>query len=259
MARSSDEPGMKIITNDLHHAYQRPGRINLHTLQEIDIEVESGEFVAIIGPSGCGKSSLLRVLAGLLEPTQGQALLNGYSPLEASREKQIAWMAQKPALLPWRTVGANVAIAQQINPKNERTLLTTQELLHLVRLDDFSDAHTFTLSGGMQQRVALARTLALGASVWLMDEPFSSLDELTREGMAREVLHLWGKFHPTILWVTHNIYEAVRLADRVLVMSPRPARIQADIPVPMPRPRDDSDTDFQACIRAIRTALAVQS
>jgi NitT/TauT family transport system ATP-binding protein len=183
--------------------------------------------------------------------------LDGFSPSQAAARKQIAWMAQKPALLPWRSVYSNVALAQEINPQNDRKTLSARDLLRLVNLTDFASAYPFSLSGGMQQRVALARTLALGAPIWLMDEPFASLDELTRERLTQEVLGLWRRFQPTILWVTHSIHEAILLADRVLVMSPRPGRIHADLPLLLSRPRDDTHSKFQDPLRTLRKALGV--
>jgi NitT/TauT family transport system ATP-binding protein len=250
---------MNVRLSSLSHTYtQRKGH-SLLALREIDLEIRGGEFVALIGPSGCGKSTLLRILAGLLIPEQGLVSL-GDMPLQASIvRKQVAWMAQRPALLPWRTVSANVSLAQQINAQNGRPQLSLEELLELVQLEDFAHAYPFTLSGGMQQRAALARTLALGAATWLMDEPFTALDELTRESLTEEVLHLWQRFRPTVLWVTHSIQEAVRVADRVLVMTPRPGHIRATHVIPLSRPRDDTSAPFQDLVRAIRLDLASKS
>ena len=247
---------MNITVRDLSHTFNTR-QAPLQALRAVNLQVGDGEFVALIGPSGCGKSTLLRLLTNLLRPTQGRIEFDGLSPAQMVAAKRIGWMAQNPALLPWRTVRANVALAQRINPHPRRVTLSPDELLELVGLSDFATAYPFTLSGGMQQRVALARTLALGAEVWLMDEPFASLDELTREELAGEVLALWQTFRPTVLWVTHHIHEAVRLADRVLVMSPRPGTIRAEIPVPLPRPRDDTAPEFQHLVRALRRALGI--
>jgi NitT/TauT family transport system ATP-binding protein len=260
---------MQITVRSLTHAYPQRGGTPLVAVQDVDLDVRSGEFVALIGPSGCGKSTLLRVLSGLLEPAAGTVKLNGEPPREMVAVKRIAWLAQNPALLPWKTVRENIALAQRINPQNHRTLHPIDDLLNLVSLADFADAYPHTLSGGMQQRVALARTLALGADLWLMDEPFAALDELTREQLTQEVLRLWAgsgrraavsddrsRAQPaTVIWVTHHIYEAVRLADRVLVMTPRPGRIAAEIPVGLPRPRDDRQPEFQAAVAELRALL----
>jgi NitT/TauT family transport system ATP-binding protein len=248
---------MNIRVSHLTHEYRHPKAKPLLAIEHVNLEIRSGEFVALIGPSGCGKSTVLRILASLMEPSDGQLTLEGLSPNQATEQKLVSWMAQKPALLPWRTVHANVSLAQTINPQNSRSLMTPDELLDLVDLGDFSSAHPFTLSGGMQQRAALARTLALGASLWLMDEPFTALDELTREGLTREVLRLWQQFHPTVVWVTHSVIEAVRMADRVLIMSPRPGRIQAQHRVPLSRPREDTEQAFQDIVRSIRADLVV--
>ncbi|GAB4534164.1 MAG: ABC transporter ATP-binding protein [Anaerolineales bacterium] len=241
---------MDIACKHVSHAFD-----SLPVLQDLSADIPSGQFTALIGTSGCGKSTFLRILAGLLSPSGGTVTLGGQPPERALAAKRVGFLSQNPALLPWKTVLQNVMLAQRINPQNHRDLHSSETLLEMVGLTDFAAAYPFTLSGGMQQRVALARTLALGADLWLMDEPFAALDELTRERLGAELLTLWTRFHPTVVWVTHHIYEAVRLADRVLVLSPRPARLQADIPIPLPRPRDEASSDFQARVRAIRTAL----
>ena len=249
---------MKISVSSLHHHFDGQKSDPLLALSDIQFDIASGEFVAIVGPSGWGKSTLLRILAGLLDPTGGNVSIGKNSPSEASSRKQIAWMAQNPALLLWHTAYANVVMAQKINSQTDRsgTLLSPEELLEIVSLSDFKSAYPFTLSGGMQQRVVLARTLASGAALWLMDEPFTSLDELTREALALEVLNLWQRFQTTVIWVTHSIHESVRMADRVLVMSPRPGKIQAQHKIELPRPRDDTSTEFQALVRSLREDLA---
>ena len=249
---------MNISTVSVDHTFSHQKNDPLRVLSDINLEIKSGEFVALVGPSGCGKSTLLRILAGLQFATQGHVSLGGKTPSEATAHKQIAWMAQNPALLPWHTTYANVAMAQKINPRNHRpdALLSPQELLDLVNLGDFKNAYPFMLSGGMQQRVVLARTLASGAAIWLMDEPFTALDELTREALALEVLGLWQRFQTTVVWVTHSVHESVRLADRVLVMSARPGCIHAQHKISLPRPRDDTSVEFQEHVRALREDLS---
>ena len=244
---------MNIQINHVTHTFKQTA---LQTLDDINLDVKSGQFVAIIGPSGCGKSTLLRLLAGLATPTQGDITLEGITPKQVANKKNIAWMSQQATLLPWRSVYANIALAQKINPQYQQHTRTTDELLRMVGLSDFAKAYPFTLSGGMQQRVMLARTLALEAQVWLMDEPFAALDQLTRDQLAIEVLEYWHKLRPTVLWVTHQIHEAVLLADRVLVMTPRPAKIFADVPVDLPHPRDDTSAEFQHIVRQLREAIA---
>lgn len=245
---------MNIQVHSFTHTFAANDR-RLTALQDLQFSVPSGQFVALIGPSGCGKSTLLRALAGLLIPEQGELLLAGEPPAARLAAKQIGWLAQNPALLPWKTALENVELAQQINPQSTRQVIPAAELLNMVGLGTFAQAYPYTLSGGMQHRVALARTLAIGASLWLMDEPFASLDELTREALAGEVLRLWEQFKPTVLWVTHSIYEAVRLADRILVLSSQPGRLVADIPIALPRPRLEVSPAVMQLVQQGKNAL----
>jgi NitT/TauT family transport system ATP-binding protein len=249
---------MNVSIRQLSHTYYPPGADPIPALQDLNLEVQAGSFVAIIGPSGCGKSTLLRILAGLIDPSAGQVHIGPHAPHEASRSKLVAWMAQRPALLPWYRLQTNVTLAQRINPRNHRPLVGVRELLRLVRLERHAQAFPATLSGGMQQRAALARTLALGAPLWLMDEPFAALDELTREQLTVEVLALWERFRPTTLWVTHSVLEAARMADRVLVMSPPPGRLILDLAIKQPRPRDVTSEPLMGHVRALRRALGFQ-
>lgn len=238
----------------------------LIALNPITLDVATGEFVCLIGPSGCGKSTLLRLIADQMPPTAGDIRLGDAPPATARKAKQIAWMAQNPALLPWQTVLDNVHLPQRVNRTasgqngqhvrmSAFAALDPTDLLRTVGLADFAQAYPGTLSGGMQQRAALARALATGAQLWLMDEPFAALDELTRETLADEVLRLWQTFRPTVLWVTHNIAEAARLADRVIVMSARPGSIQGIVAIAQPRPRDETAPETVAVIRHLRAVL----
>lgn len=227
----------------------------LVALKPVTLTVASGEFVCVIGPSGCGKSTLLRLIADQIPATSGDIRLDNDTPAVIRSRKQIAWMAQNPALLPWQTVLANVQLPRRINRRNQQPAPGPEQLLDMVGLSDFAGVYPWTLSGGMQQRVALARTLATGASLWLMDEPFAALDELTRETLTNDLLHLWATFRPTVLWVTHNIAEAVRLADRVIVLTPRPGRILATVRVTLARPRDDTAPEAIAIVRRLRDLL----
>ena len=235
----------------------------LPALAPITLDIASGEFVCFIGPNGCGKSTLLRVIADHVAPTSGAIRINGALPTEVRARKQIAWMAQDPALLPWKTVLDNIRLPQVVNLRAGRRTgrqpggpaLNPNDLLDMVELVGFSGAYPGTLSGGMQQRVALARTLAIGARLWLMDEPFSALDELTRERLTEELLGLWCRFKPTVLWVTHNIAEAARLADRIVVMTQSPGAIRGVVPVTIARPRDETTPEMGTVIRALREML----
>lgn len=234
-----------------------PGRPPRPALTDVSLTIESGQFVALIGPSGCGKSTLLRILAHLLPVQQGQVRLDGRDPQAETSHRRVAWMAQSPALLPWLTAAKNVALAERFVPTNGSTRLSARQALEMVGLADVAEAYPFALSGGMQQRLALARTLMLDADLWLMDEPFAALDELTRERLTLELLALWQPLRPTVVWVTHAIHEAIRLADRVIVLSPRPARVTADISIGLERPRHESDPRFQALLSQLRAALGV--
>ncbi len=224
-------------------------------LTGIDLHISAGSFVAVVGPSGCGKSTLLHLLGGLDEPTSGTVTIGDGTPGDARRDKRIGWMAQQPALLPWSTVLDNVALAQRINPRPERAVATPGELLELVGVADFAGARPGELSGGMQQRAALARTLAVGATLWLMDEPFSALDELTRETLAGELLDVWRRMGPTVVWVTHNVPEAVRMADRLVLLSSRPGKVVGDLVIDLARPRDETSVEVQKLVRQARDIL----
>ncbi len=227
----------------------------LTALRSITLNIASGEFVGIIGPSGCGKSTLLRLMADQIKPSAGTLLLNGSPPALARARKAIAWMAQNPALLPWQTVLENVQLPLRINRGVPSSGPSPSALLTMVGLEEFATIYPSTLSGGMQQRVALARALVTGAPLWLMDEPFAALDELTRETLTEEVLRLWAQFRPTVLWVTHQITEAVRMADRIVVMTARPGRIRAMIPVHLPRPREETAPATIDLVRQLRALL----
>jgi NitT/TauT family transport system ATP-binding protein len=216
----------------------------LETISDIDLDVTQGSFVSIIGPSGCGKSTLLRVIAGLEPATAGEALVYGEPATTARRHKQVAIVPQNPGLLPWRTVRDNARLLLDVNRKaNGSTTVDPIELLQRVGLGRFLDARPHELSGGMQQRVALVRALALGAPLLAMDEPLAALDEITRSEMRGLINQLVEGRGVTTIFVTHSIGEAVALSDRVLVTSHRPARIIADIVVDLARPRSDELDD----------------
>jgi NitT/TauT family transport system ATP-binding protein len=232
-----------------------------HALSRIDLDIASGEFVSVIGPSGCGKSTLLRVAGGLLEPDGGTVMVEGGSAREARRAKRYGFVPQRPALLPWRTVRHNVALLNDVNRRAGGPGMDQrqqQAMLDHIGLGPFIDALPRELSGGMQQRVAIARAFALDAPVLLMDEPFSSLDEITRSTMRYLLLELWREARSTVLFVTHSIPEAVALSDRVVVLGSRPGRVTEIIDVDLPRPRHETieDTDdFHHVVAEVRAAL----
>jgi NitT/TauT family transport system ATP-binding protein len=229
-------------------------------LQDIEFAIPEGAFVAIVGPSGCGKSTLLKILAGLLPTTHGEALLRG-SPIAGPR-RDIGVVFQAPVLFPWRTVLDNVLLpvdVQRLGRAGHRQ--DAIDLLALVGLAGFEQRYPWELSGGMQQRVAIVRALVHDPAMLLMDEPFGALDAMTREQMNVELQRIWLEKRKTILFITHSIAEAVYLADRVLVMTPRPGRIMDDLRIDLPRPRPLevlNTPEFGDYVRRIRARFSAQ-
>ena len=206
-------------------------------LSEVSLDVAKGEFVSLVGPSGCGKTTLLKVLAGLIPRTSGAITIAG-TPLTGPRP-DIGLVLQAPTLLPWRTVLQNVMVAVEVQHLDRRTYRTRAlELLELVGLGGFADKYPSELSGGMQQRAGICRALVHDPEVLLMDEPFGALDAMTREFMNLELLKIWRSSGKTVVFVTHSIPEAVFLSDRVVVMSPRPGKIDEILDCELPRPRE---------------------
>jgi NitT/TauT family transport system ATP-binding protein len=254
-----------LSAQSISHTY--PG--GTQALHNFSLEVSAGEFVAIVGPSGCGKSTLLRVLAGLLQPTSGQVSLNGQ--VITAPVSQIGIMFQEAALLPWRTVAQNVVLPLEIGREIRDWRLeiaqspnlpisNLQSLLALVGLTDFRDAYPKELSGGMAQRAALARALVAQPPVLLLDEPFGALDAFTRESLTQAIESICREQGTTVILVTHNLNEAVFLADRVIACSPRPAHALEAVPVNLPRPRAwhmEAEPAFIAAVQATRKALHV--
>ncbi|HLA45267.1 MAG TPA: ABC transporter ATP-binding protein [Aggregatilineales bacterium] len=219
----------------------------VHALDNINLNIHEGEFISFIGPSGCGKSTLLRLVADLIPPSQGKLTINGHSAHEARRNREYGFVFQSATLYDWRTVIKNVQLPLEVMeyPRRERDR-RAHEMLELVELTDFANHYPWQLSGGMQQRVSIARALAFEPQLLLMDEPFGALDEMTRERLNNELLQIWSNLPSmTILFVTHNIAEAVYLSSRVVVMSPRPGRIKEIVDINLPRPRtaETLDTD----------------
>lgn len=231
----------------------------LEALSGVSFRVTEGEFVTIVGPSGCGKSTLLKLLAGIIPKTAGDMSLKG-SPIEGPR-RDIGMVFQQPVLLPWRTVLANVLLPVAIQRLPRQTYLPRAwSLLRQVGLEGFADKYPYELSGGMQQRVGITRALVHDPAILLMDEPFGSLDAMTREYLNLELLKLWATSRKTVLFVTHSIPEAVFLADRVIVLTRRPGTIAEIIPVDLPRPRGlemMTTPEFGAFTRRIRAHFGV--
>lgn len=241
----------------LRMTFYDANRADLLALNDLSLAVEEGEFLALVGPSGCGKSTLLRLLAGLLRPISGAVTFRGAEVTRPSRD--IGYVFQRANLMPWRTVAANIALPLEVaHAPASQIAARTEELISLVGLDGFANAYPAQLSGGMQQRVALARAISHEPSLLLLDEPFGSLDALTRERMNAELLHLWNLHRRTVVMVTHSISEAVLLADRILVLTPRPGRVRAEFAVPLARPRSTAlsgDPEFGLLTRAVRAEI----
>jgi NitT/TauT family transport system ATP-binding protein len=228
-------------------------------LQGIDLEIESGEFISLIGPSGCGKSTLLRIIGDLIEPSHGAVTVNGKPARQARRDHDYGIVFQDSVLYDWRTVGRNIALPLELAGwDRDRRSKRVDEMLELVELQGFGEHHPWQLSGGMQQRVSIARALSFDPALLLMDEPFGALDEMTRERLNAELLRIWHASGSTVVFVTHSIAEAVFLSTRVVVMSARPGQVSKVIPVDLPQPRTGAtreDPRFFELATEVREAL----
>jgi len=214
------------------------GRGNLTALKDISFEVERGEFISLIGPSGCGKSTLLRIVGDIIEPSTGAVTVNGKPARRARLDRDYGIVFQSPVLYDWRTVTRNISLPlEMLGWDRGRRAKRVKEMLQLVELEGFENHHPWQLSGGMQQRVSLARAFSFSPALLLMDEPFGALDEMTRERLNMELLQIWSEIGSTVIFVTHSIQEAVFLSTRVAVMSARPGRIAGIVPVDLPQPR----------------------
>ena len=228
-------------------------------LQGIDLEIEPGEFVSLIGPSGCGKSTLLRIIGDLIQPTSGTVTVNGKPARRARIDRDYGIVFQDAVLYDWRTVAKNIALPLELARwDRRRRSAKVKEMLELVELGGFENHHPWQLSGGMQQRVSIARALSFDPALLVMDEPFGALDEMTRERMNMELLRIWEASGSTVVFVTHSIAEAVFLSTRVVVMSPRPGRISNVIAIDLPQPRTATTREeprFFELVTEVREAL----
>jgi NitT/TauT family transport system ATP-binding protein len=238
--------------------YETASGDRVHALKDINLALGDGEFVSVVGASGCGKTTLLRIIGGLEEKYGGALMLNGRAAAASSRQN-VGIVFQDANLLPWRNILQNVLLPTQVLRLDKRaSIARARELIELVGLKGFEDKYPFELSGGMRQRISIARALVHDPSVLLMDEPFGALDALTRETMNAEVLKIWEATGKTVFMITHSIAEAVFMSDRVIVMSPRPGRIIAERRINLPRPRNLdllSDEKFGSYTREIRHLL----
>jgi NitT/TauT family transport system ATP-binding protein len=239
--------------------YKNSAKKEVVALKDVSLDIKEGEFVSLLGPSGCGKTTLLRIIADLLDPSAGSVRIAGQSPRENRLRQKYGMVFQSPVLFEWRTVRKNVCLPLEIMnvPREERERRVDSQL-DMVGLSAFANSYPFQLSGGMQQRVGIARALAIKPDLLLMDEPFSALDEFTREKLNEDLLDIWHKTHKTVVFVTHNISEAVFLSDRVFVLSPHPGRLSSVIDIDLPRPRTQDtreSPEFFALVSKIRKSF----
>ncbi|AXA92593.1 ABC transporter ATP-binding protein [Massilia sp. YMA4] len=238
-----------IVVTDVNKVFSTPGR-DVVALKDINLEIPRGQFVCLLGPSGCGKSTLLNAIAGFALPSSGMITADGQLVTAPGPERGMVF--QEYALFPWMTVEDNVAFGLEIKGQPKAQIrATVDKLLKMLSLADFRNRYPKDLSGGMRQRVAIARVLALDSPIMLMDEPFGALDALTRRNLQDELLRLWAELKKTIIFVTHSIEEAIYLADRIVVMTYRPGTIKRDLLVDLPRLRDPAAAEFNALKREL--------
>jgi NitT/TauT family transport system ATP-binding protein len=219
-------------------------------LKDINLHINSGEFICLLGPSGCGKSTLLNAIAGFSHPTSGQILVDDKLVTDPGPDRGMVF--QEYALFPWMTIERNIAFGLEVAGRSPSAIKERVDfLLNMLKLQDFRTRYPKDLSGGMRQRVAIARVLALESPVMLMDEPFGALDALTRRNLQDELLKIWKAFGTTIVFVTHSIEESIYLADRTIVMTYRPGTVKRDVPILLPRTRDPNDPEFNALKRML--------
>lgn len=248
---------VKLEIVNLRKGFKRRDGSSLEVIKDVSLSVAPHEFCCLLGPSGCGKSTILNILAGVVEPDAGDIRIDGAA--RSTARVRVGYVFQKPRLLAWKTVKDNVKFALKSMgfPKEEWEKRAGHNL-ELVGLGEFMDEYPLALSGGMQQRVGIARALSIDPDVLLMDEPFSHLDELTARTMRKELLQIWRQEKKTVLFVTHNALEAVYLADRVFLMGPRPTTVLDCVPVPVGRPREMEDPDLLQLQRYVVEALGVK-
>jgi NitT/TauT family transport system ATP-binding protein len=234
---------MKLVIEHLSKQFTKDNQEPVQSLLDINLDVKDEEFICILGPSGCGKTTLLRIIAGLEHPTTGRVMIDG--TVIDSPNRKLGMIFQDYSLYPWRTVNENIAFGlelQGVAPERQEEVV--RNYLAMTGLSEFGGSYPYELSGGMRQRVAVVRALAVDPAVILMDEPFGALDAQTRNKLQHELLEIWGKAKKTILFVTHSVDEAVYLADRIVVLTPRPGRVCETVWVDEPRPRERTSVEF---------------
>lgn len=239
----------QIIINNVQKVFKTPGK-DVIALKDINLEIKQGEFVCLLGPSGCGKSTLLNAVAGFALPSGGEIIIEGKNIIGPGPDRGMVF--QEYALFPWMSISQNIAFGLEVQKKSKAEIdSAVDQLLALLHLTEFRDRFPKDLSGGMRQRVAIARVLALDSPIMLMDEPFGALDALTRRNLQDELLRIWEKLGKTIIFVTHSIEESIYLADRIVVMTYRPGTVKRDHIVEMPRPRDPASPEFNELKREL--------
>jgi NitT/TauT family transport system ATP-binding protein len=250
------QAGHVVSLRNVSKTFERTGTT---AVEGIDLGVGEREFISLIGPSGCGKSTLLRIVGDLIQPSSGEIVVNGKTAHQARLDRDYGIVFQDAVLYEWRTVAKNIGLPLEMGGWDRRRRQErVQEMLELVELTGFGDHHPWQLSGGMQQRVSIARALSFSPALLLMDEPFGALDEMTRERLNAELLRIWADTGSTVIFVTHSIAEAVFLSTRVVVMSPRPGRITGIVEIDLPQPRANElreEARFAELVRDVRRVL----
>jgi len=248
---------MQLTIDHLTKEFTTDAGEHIVALSDITLEIRDTEFICLLGPSGCGKTTLLRIIGGLDQPSSGQVILD--NQVITRPNPRMAMIFQEYSLYPWRNVLDNTAFGLEINGMSrEERYAVAKRYLDLVGLTEFSQSYPYELSGGMRQRVAVVRALAVEPAVLLMDEPFGALDAQTRNKLQHDLVDIWEKTKKTILFVTHSVDEAVFLADRIIVLSPRPGRICENIPIEQPRPRDRTSVEFAQVRRHVLDLISLK-
>ena len=250
---------VEISIKDLGMTFKDNSGNDVKALTGVNLDIYKGEFISLLGPSGCGKTTLLRMVADLLEPTEGTVRISGMTPREIRLQRKFGFVFQSAVLFDWRTIEQNIELPlETMGFRKKERRARSKEMLEMVGLSAFAKHFPGQLSGGMQQRVNIARALSIEPEILLMDEPFSALDEFTKEKLHEDLLRIWRKTNKTVIFVTHNIQEAVFLSDRVCVLSPHPGRLSAVVDINLPRPRNldmKESSEFNELVKKVRNSF----